>query len=85
MYNVLNLTLLFCAGTMCTVTGWGHLQFGSGWSPDVLHKGTVPTVSYKYECIGFPMSEVPIPLDIGLYITFSYIIGLFPYLQCTRM
>lgn len=35
-------------GTRCTVTGWGHLQFGGDWSPDVLHRAQVPLVSYRY-------------------------------------
>ena len=34
-------------GTVCTVTGWGHLEFGGGWSPEVLHKAEVPLVSYR--------------------------------------
>lgn len=31
-------------GTLCTVTGWGHLQFGSEVSPDLLHSAQVPLV-----------------------------------------
>ena len=34
-------------GTLCTVTGWGHLEFEGDWSPEVLHKAEVPLVSYR--------------------------------------
>lgn len=33
------------SGTLCTITGWGHLQYNAGWSPDVLHTAQVPLVS----------------------------------------
>lgn len=35
-------------GTLCTVTGWGHLEFNAGWSPKVLHMAEVPIVSHRY-------------------------------------
>lgn len=35
-------------GTLCTVTGWGHLQYGAGISPHVLYSAQVPLVSRRY-------------------------------------
>ena len=35
-------------GTLCTVTGWGHLEHRAGWSPELLHMAQVPLVSYRY-------------------------------------
>ena len=35
------------AGTLCTVTGWGHLEH-KGESPELLHEAQVPLVSYRY-------------------------------------
>ena len=35
-------------GTLCTVTGWGHLEHKAGWSPELLHMAQVPLVSYGY-------------------------------------
>lgn len=35
------------AGTECTVTGWGHLQYGSSSSPLILHQATVPLVPHS--------------------------------------
>ena len=34
-------------GTLCSVTGWGHLRFGGGWSPDCLHRALLPLVSQR--------------------------------------
>ncbi len=35
-------------GSLCTVTGWGHLKYGAGSSPDLLHSAQVPIVSRRY-------------------------------------
>ena len=35
------------AGTLCTVSGWGHLMFKHGPSPSLLHHTDVPLVSYR--------------------------------------
>ena len=34
-------------GTMCHVSGWGHLDYQQGPSPTVLHRTLVPLVNYR--------------------------------------
>ena len=34
-------------GTVCTVTGWGRLQYGVNEYPELLHQGDVPLVSHR--------------------------------------
>ena len=38
-------------GTLCTITGWGHLEHEAGVSPELLHKAEVPLVSLRCVCL----------------------------------
>ena len=45
-------------GTMCRVSGWGHLNFQQGPSPPVLHHTRVPLVNYRLEGRGVAIEEL---------------------------
>lgn len=43
-------------GTMCHISGWGHLNYNQGPSPTVLHHTVVPLVNYRLVTTTTPLS-----------------------------